>query len=123
MRNITRTARMIMGSLALLVGFSLLALLGLAAVLLPALLGILAIELSRVAPLRGWRPGAALANAPNNKGQYGMTAMKQRGRSGQAHRVCPTERERRRSTPREYLESRADSGCGVNSLSGFHSSL
>jgi len=56
MRNITRTARMIMGSLALLVGFSLLALLGLAAALLPVLLGILAIELSRVARCVGGVP-------------------------------------------------------------------
>ena len=68
MRSITRTARMIMGSFALLVGFSLLALLGLAVALLPALLGIVAIELSRVArytaraPALLWRTNRTARN-------------------------------------------------------------
>jgi hypothetical protein len=67
MRNITRTARMIVGGVALLAGLLLPALLGLAAVVIPAVLGILAIELSRAARFARRAPAPAWRKIPNSK--------------------------------------------------------
>ena len=65
MRNITRTARMIVGGVALLAGLLLLALLGLAAVVIPAILGILAIELGRAARFARRAPALAWRKIPS----------------------------------------------------------
>jgi hypothetical protein len=56
MRQIKRTVVMFLGGAALLAGLGLLTLLGLAAVVIPAIVGILAIELARATRCAGRVP-------------------------------------------------------------------